>query len=303
MNEVRVGRRLPLVAVGDSISQRGHSPDGFLTLLSNYFARRVDVINRGYSGYNTPWLRALIEQQSRTTANKDVRRVWTYGEEEEVEEEQQRKDDGQTPATTSSSSPSAVYLLCIGANDAVFPPSTVNKQFVSVDDYSEHVTGIVHRLRGPPPSSRVALILITPPSTDPHAWAEFQAAKNAAPSAVASDVTATSSTTSSSSIPSSLPPLIRSSVNTARYAHAMKEVGAALNVPVIDLFTLTSASEQANPFLCDGLHLNSRGNLVLFTAILQTLAQHWPQLSISRMPIDSPFHGDITVDNWQEWFA
>jgi lysophospholipase L1-like esterase len=283
----RVGGRVVFVGVGDSITQRGHSPDGFLTLLQNWYSRRVDVVNRGYSGYNSQWIRALIEQQSQPSVDADTRRVWTRGEERQGVEGQ------------SSSTPTVIYSLCIGANDAVLPPlSPSTRQFVSVDDFTSHVIAIVQRLRGAAsnPSSRSAVILITPPHTDPHAWAVFCSVRDGTP----------------------LPPLIRSSANTARYAQAMKDIGTALNVPVIDLFTLTTphreeegtaeaitgtAPPSPNPYLIDGLHLSSRGNVVLFTALLQVISQQWPQLTVNHLPLDAPFHGDLSHDTFQQMFT
>ena len=283
-----------MVCVGDSITQRGHGPDGYLTLLSNWFVRRVDVWNRGFSGYNSQWLRQLIEQQTTRTADADLRRVWTFGGEDSQDEEE---EGDALPSSVSSplstSTPSALYTLCIGANDAVLPPlSDVTRQYVSVERFTEHVTAIARRLRG----RRAAVILITPPATDPHAWALFSVTRDAAPGSPLG----------------SLPPLIRSLANTARYAEAVKQVGAALQLPVIDLFALTSPFQPSdstteppptNPFLIDGLHLSSRGNLVLFTALLQTISQHWPQLTTRQLPLDGPFHGQLSIDTYQQLLA
>jgi lysophospholipase L1-like esterase len=43
------------VLFGDSITQRGYSVGGWANLLADTYQRRVDVINRGYSGYNSRW--------------------------------------------------------------------------------------------------------------------------------------------------------------------------------------------------------------------------------------------------------
>jgi lysophospholipase L1-like esterase len=42
-----------LVALGDSLTQYGFSPLGWLSLLADHYSRKLDVLNRGYSGYNT----------------------------------------------------------------------------------------------------------------------------------------------------------------------------------------------------------------------------------------------------------
>jgi lysophospholipase L1-like esterase len=55
-----VARTRPsIILFGDSITQQGFSggstaaSPGWLSLLSNAYARRADILNRGYSGYNT----------------------------------------------------------------------------------------------------------------------------------------------------------------------------------------------------------------------------------------------------------
>ena len=274
---------MQLVCVGDSITQRGQSPDGYLTLLSNWYSRRADVVNRGYSGYNSRWLLSLITQQTQPRTHRSTRSVWTGGEEDEEE----------GGGAEEHSTPSVLYTLCIGANDAVLPPlSPSRRQFVALDDFASHVSAIARLLLGAN-RGRSAVVLITPPATDPHAWAAFCAERDSGAGAP-------------------LPPFIRSAANTARYAQAVKDVGAELQLPVIDLFTLTSPaaveeveggasvepSTTPNPFLVDGLHLSSRGNVVLFTALLQLIAERWPQLTVSQLPMDAPFHGDLNHDNF-----
>ena len=45
-----------IVCYGDSITQLGHDPDGWLGLIQSKYCRSLDIINRGFSGYNTKWL-------------------------------------------------------------------------------------------------------------------------------------------------------------------------------------------------------------------------------------------------------
>lgn len=48
------------VLFGDSITQRAFSPGGWAGLLADAYQRKVDVVNRGYSGYNTRWAVQLL---------------------------------------------------------------------------------------------------------------------------------------------------------------------------------------------------------------------------------------------------
>ncbi len=41
------------VLFGDSITQRGFAPGGWAARLADKYSRRADVVNRGYSGYNS----------------------------------------------------------------------------------------------------------------------------------------------------------------------------------------------------------------------------------------------------------
>jgi lysophospholipase L1-like esterase len=47
------------VTFGDSITQRGFAP-GWTGQLADAYQRRADVINRGYSGYNSRWALQLL---------------------------------------------------------------------------------------------------------------------------------------------------------------------------------------------------------------------------------------------------
>jgi len=52
-----------VVCLGDSITQRGFDVEtsGWLALLQSKFCRSVDIINRGFSGFNTNWLLDQID--------------------------------------------------------------------------------------------------------------------------------------------------------------------------------------------------------------------------------------------------
>lgn len=53
-----------LLLLGDSIFELSNDPNlgfGLTPALQNYYSRRLQVINRGFSGYNSTWARALID--------------------------------------------------------------------------------------------------------------------------------------------------------------------------------------------------------------------------------------------------
>lgn len=51
--------RPTFVCFGDSITQRGFAP-GWTGMLADAYQRKADVVNRGYSGYNTRWALQLL---------------------------------------------------------------------------------------------------------------------------------------------------------------------------------------------------------------------------------------------------
>ncbi|KDR81821.1 hypothetical protein GALMADRAFT_240048 [Galerina marginata CBS 339.88] len=119
---------------GDSITQGGWEPDrnGFGQRLSHVYARKLDVLNRGLSGYNTEWGIPVFEQciaKSRDTFAPKVR----------------------------------MLVIWFGANDACILPSP---QHVPLPKFSANLKHMVSLIKSPTsqyysPSTRI--ILISPP--------------------------------------------------------------------------------------------------------------------------------------------
>ena len=65
------GNRRQIVLVGDSLTQRGYdSKKGWVSKLASSYVRRADVINRGYSGYNTRWVLDLMKRKPKLFVKK-----------------------------------------------------------------------------------------------------------------------------------------------------------------------------------------------------------------------------------------
>jgi lysophospholipase L1-like esterase len=142
--------RLQLVLLGDSLTQRGSEPDGWATLLGHYYSRKADVLNRGYSGYNTNHVRAMLEQHI-------AHGVWP---------------------TNHAGSPASVQrkptllTLCLGANDSCLPEAHSAAQSVPLDKYEENLAAILGLLKGPDGKATPDLhvIVIGPPQVDDKTW-------------------------------------------------------------------------------------------------------------------------------------
>lgn len=139
--------RPTILLFGDSITQQGFSiaqSPGWVGLLSNAYTRRADVLNRGYSGYNTRHALKLIPT------------IFV---------------DGMDPLFVTA--PPLFVTVFFGANDASLPGDREHNQHVPVDEYEKNlrtiVTGIGKLLKHP----TTPIILITPPPLDEQAWDKF----------------------------------------------------------------------------------------------------------------------------------
>jgi len=118
---------------GDSITQGAWEPgvDGFGERLSHIYARKLDVINRGYSGYNTEWGLPVFAQCF--------------------------------PKRTDGGAKVKVLTIWFGANDACIKPSP---QHVPLDKFISNLKTMIEMVQSSDslyysPSTRI--ILITPP--------------------------------------------------------------------------------------------------------------------------------------------
>ncbi|ETV74016.1 hypothetical protein H257_11332 [Aphanomyces astaci] len=200
-----------ILLVGDSITQLACDPmqNGFQSLLERDYIRRLDVVNRGLSGYNTRWtldvLPAILQD-----------------------------------AYAHRAAPLLVTVF-LGANDAAPPGST---QHVPLPEFQANLRALVELLRQWFPSSKV-LLLTPPPISDTRTCGRRN------------DLART-------------------------YAAASVAVGTALDIPVVDLWTLLQ--EDRDSYLVDGLHLNAKGNMAVYNSLTQHIASLWPHLSPDNLP-------------------
>lgn len=116
---------------GDSITEFSFDEGGWGASLANHFARTVDVVLRGYGGYNTRWALQVLE--------KVFLRVEGGGE------------------------PLAVTVF-FGANDACLPDRYAAFQHVPLHEYKHNLHSIVSFLKKQWPKTQI--LLITPPPID-----------------------------------------------------------------------------------------------------------------------------------------
>ncbi|KAI4587534.1 isoamyl acetate-hydrolyzing esterase 1 homolog isoform X1 [Ovis aries] len=122
---------------GDSITQFSFQQGGWGASLADMLVRKCDVLNRGFSGYNTRWAKIILPRLVRKGSGLD--------------------------------SPVAVTIF-FGANDSALKDENP-KQHVPLEEFVANLRSMVRYLRSVDvPEGR--LILITPPPLCEAAWAQ-----------------------------------------------------------------------------------------------------------------------------------
>ncbi|THH33012.1 hypothetical protein EUX98_g1217 [Antrodiella citrinella] len=132
---------------GDSVTEQSSDAGGLGQLLSAAYTRKVDVLNRGFSGYNTRWAIPILEQ---LLAKK-----------------------------TEQSHVPGVRLLIIwfGANDATIP---ANFQHVPLAEFADNLSTLVQLVTDPSSpyhSPQTKIVLITPPPVNTLQWGAYKASQ------------------------------------------------------------------------------------------------------------------------------
>ncbi|KAF0701244.1 Aste57867_8238 [Aphanomyces stellatus] len=134
--------------------------------------------------------------------------------------------------------PPTLVLVMLGTNDA--SPSNLN---VAIDDYQANLQTLVEGIQT---SWRSRVLLATPLPVD-------------------------------ESAPAQRPRPTHSNAESGQYASAMLQVGARLNVPVLDLWTPLQPNRSI--LFVDGVHLSRVGNIILHAMFQDKIANVFPDLS------------------------
>eukprot|EP00301_Raphidiophrys_heterophryoidea_P024901 c8220_g1_i2.p1 GENE.c8220_g1_i2~~c8220_g1_i2.p1 ORF type:complete len:328 (-),score=47.32 c8220_g1_i2:71-916(-) len=128
-----VARRKTVMCLGDSLTEQGYNPEthGWVAGLSDRYGRTVDVINRGFSGYNSRWIRRMLPRimPSSGTFTPDI------------------------------------LVVLLGSNDCTLSP---DPQHIPLIEFRQNIENIVaHALTI---NNEVRIVLVTPPPLDEAAW-------------------------------------------------------------------------------------------------------------------------------------
>ncbi|GAA6000883.1 SGNH/GDSL hydrolase family protein [Rhodotorula paludigena] len=123
-----------VVMFGDSITQGAWIPGGTGARLADAWQRKLDVINRGFSGYNTV-MGLEVLRQFLPRSNEPVPKM-------------------------------AIFIVWFGANDAAVSPSP---QSMTLEEFKANLRTILDLVRSPSSphySPHTQLVLLTPPPVD-----------------------------------------------------------------------------------------------------------------------------------------
>ena len=124
-----------ILLIGDSLTEFGYRFDGWVAQLSNMFARRCDVVNRGLSGYSTRWVLNRFKYLPSRMEGADYE-------------------------------PPVLATLFFGANDAA-----ETYQGIDVEEYRQNIVEIVRILKDELKIPRV--VIIAPPPIVEAAWVQY----------------------------------------------------------------------------------------------------------------------------------
>ena len=150
--------RPSILLFGDSITQFGFGspPDtthGWASLLSAAYTRRADVLNRGFSGYNTRHALDLVPR--------------IFGPKVE-------NDDDDDALGKRNDKELLFCTVFFGANDAALPGEG---QHVPLDEYAKNIDQLVVQIRERS-SAQLPIVLMTPPPVDEVKLTEWKGSAN-----------------------------------------------------------------------------------------------------------------------------
>ncbi|KAI3439995.1 SGNH_hydro domain-containing protein [Psidium guajava] len=130
---------------GDSITEHSFGDGGWGASLAHHFSRTVDVVLRGYSGYNTRWALKVLDKVF-------------------------------PAATGCGGEPPLAITVFFGANDACLPDRCSAFQHVPLNEYRQNLRSIVSIFKKRWPKTQI--LLISPPPIDEDARLKFPYVEN-----------------------------------------------------------------------------------------------------------------------------
>ncbi|KAJ2416727.1 isoamyl acetate-hydrolyzing esterase [Coemansia sp. IMI 209128] len=295
------------LAFGDDLIQSATDPNtsGWLTHLSHFYDRRLDILSRGFAQYTSSDARLAAELILPKTNPGPAQPSWLdwfgWSKSRPQPPPLAAEEPGKWADTRERMMPSAspklrLLILSFGTNDAAPEDSPWH---VPLPMFAQNLRYIVSLLRSPESahySPHTRILFVTPPALGDRMHAEYMRKRG-------------------------LPPTHQNQI-TRKYAETVCSVARDLDSPCVDLWTamelmvkkatnraplavaaregmLGSDFAQASgklrnifdtqlsaisPFdgyeiyLSDGLHLNANGNKLLYKLVVSEIVTKWPEL-------------------------
>lgn len=212
--------------------------------LSFSYVRRLDVVNRGFSGYNSGHMKAMIDKL-------------LY-----LDHDSQPEGSKCVMAT-----------LFLGTNDA----ATAKPDMIEYDEYVENMKYIIEKIT----DKGIKLIIIGPAHHAAHLWEPLNQDE-------VLDLN-----------------LTRSNERNLQYSNGLEKLCKSLNLPFVNLYekfdNYKSNHKDLNSddLFLDGIHLNGRGQKIVYDSIVESIKQNYPDLHFQneKLKMRLPDWNKITIED------
>jgi len=298
-SRIVIAKRLPVVCIGDSLTQQAFDNAGWVAQLSAYYQRKADVFDRGLSGYNSEWGRCYLDSMIASNV-----------------------------FPISKPEPSLVIVF-FGANDAAWP--LLSPQHTSLSRFRLNLHSLIDTIQskfGP----QCKLVMVTPPPVDGSKFMrllvkvgrgtldEPQARYNHFTKLYAKMVIRVAkhyklpyvdlwSCFQQQVFPSFKTLDQEEEIHSGKYSKAEELIIAQLEdgtyQPHESPETVAEMNQWSRLYTREGLHLNNAGSDLVFNCLKQTIEQHHPEYSClaDMLPMDAPFWDQIDFKNPKQSFS
>ncbi|KAM0716268.1 hypothetical protein Q7P37_007713 [Cladosporium fusiforme] len=252
---------------GDSITQHSFSQQkgfAFGAELSDQYARRLDVINRGLSGYNTAQAVKVLPQAIPPPEAQTIR----------------------------------LLTIFFGANDSRLPDTPGGpQQHVPLEDYTSNLHAILSHphVTGRPD---IRIILITPPPIDERMLRETDSRNNPGYHGLRRIAETTASYAEAVRQVGKERGIPVCDVWRAMMRRAGWDEGSPKPMPGS---SNARTNRTLQEFFSDGLHLTPKGYEVLYHELMDLIAKTWPDQTPERLPMASVFPDWKDLEAWKDY--
>lgn len=266
--------RRTILLLGDSLTQLCW--EGWGAHLANVYQRRVDVINRGFAGYNTKFYLQLPDE---------------------------------TVFPQEASSRCCLVLLWFGANDAGIP-GLADHHYVSLEDYQTNLNTLIDRVQAKTNCAQ-NIMLLTPPPVHHEQRLVFQKQKYG--DKATGKLERTLENTGKYATVCAQVAKDRALPCCDIYNLMMQS--SMVNCDDPKTTTTAKTTNDWATYLFDGLHFSKTGHEWLGQTVVQSIQTSFPDLSVTADPrtgqwgnlastcpsipgnTDAPFHDEIDHEN------